>query len=480
MEQLKEAKSLLSAGDNQSAKKEGATPSAATPNSPARFDSPAASPSSHHPTETSKQSAAEEYDEGNSIVVDMTPRIKSEEEDRASLDQEKHGQAPTPTMATTAPVAIMTTEGSQSPTKVPTAPVAIMTTEGSQSPTKVATTPVAVMSTEGSQAAGSRANPLEIPKIDVDSHDSDSDEYDPEDTLIIPGFPCQLNRSTSPVKAADNGSGKAAEKPAESRLTSFDTTGLSVVPSRYIRHPFSNKNKMRLEQSETSSNPPTIDKPAMTKKPFTNLMTSTAPKKITTFEPPKQRIQKPGDTKKEVGLVIHSESGIQNTDSNMCIQKLKKPQLDNIISPAEVSNVISIMEDTPDQQVNEVEVIDLTTTTTRTKRSTSSKKRTASTMLRAADEPNPQAERSVRARLLQHAAPYNSSRAISDILQFEHVIITMTEAAIGSVTVSSFAGAGADEKTEECKEKYLGFLTSFIGSVGSLKGELLEIAEREE
>ncbi|OBT99784.2 hypothetical protein VE01_02081 [Pseudogymnoascus verrucosus] len=392
----------------------------------------------------------------------MTPRIKSEEEDRASLDQEKHGQAPTPTMATTAPVAIMTTEGSQSPTKV-------------------ATTPVAVMSTEGSQAAGSRANPLEIPKIDVDSHDSDSDEYDPEDTLIIPGFPCQLNRSTSPVKAADNGSGKAAEKPAESRLTSFDTTGLSVVPSRYIRHPFSNKNKMRLEQSETSSNPPTIDKPAMTKKPFTNLMTSTAPKKITTFEPPKQRIQKPGDTKKEVGLVIHSESGIQNTDSNMCIQKLKKPQLDNIISPAEVSNVISIMEDTPqDQQVNEVEVIDLTTTTTRTKRSTSSKKRTASTMLRAADEPNPQAERSVRARLLQHAAPYNSSRAISDILQFEHVIITMTEAAIGSVTVSSFAGAGADEKTEECKEKYLGFLTSFIGSVGSLKGELLEIAEREE
>lgn len=118
-----------------------------------------------------------------------------------------------------------------------------------------------------------------------------------------------------------------------------------VVPSRDLVHPFSNKNKKRLEQSETSSNPPTINKPAMIRKPFTNLMTSTAPKKIMTSEPPKQRVQKAGDMKKELGLVIHSESGIQNSDSDMGIQKLKKPQLDTVTSPAEASNSVTAMED---------------------------------------------------------------------------------------------------------------------------------------
>jgi hypothetical protein len=49
-----------------------------------------------------------------------------------------------------------------------------------------------------------------------------------------------------------------------------------------------------------------------------------------------------------------------------------------------------------------------------------------------------------------------------------------------SVTASSFAGVGADKKAAESKEKYLAFLTGFMGSVGGLKVELLEIAEREE
>lgn len=122
-----------------------------------------------------------------------------------------------------------------------------------------------------------------------------------------------------------------------------------VVPSRDLIHPFSNKNKKRLEQSETS-NPPTIDnKPAQVKKPFTNLMTTAVvPKKPKTFEPLKQRIQKPGDMKKELGMDIQVESGIQNVDSYMGIKNIdstKKPQQDAIISPAEVSNTVTAMED---------------------------------------------------------------------------------------------------------------------------------------
>lgn len=121
-----------------------------------------------------------------------------------------------------------------------------------------------------------------------------------------------------------------------------------VVPSRDLIHPFSNKNKKRLEQSETS-NPPTTDKPTQVRKPFTNLMTTaTVPKKLKTFEPPKQRIQKTGDMKKEFGMDIQVESGTRNVDSNKSIQDVvstKKLQQDAIISPVEVSNTVTAMED---------------------------------------------------------------------------------------------------------------------------------------
>ncbi|ELR06051.1 hypothetical protein VC83_08132 [Pseudogymnoascus destructans] len=483
VEQLKEAKSMLSGVDNQSAKKKGATPSAATPNTPAKFDSPTP-PSSPLKAKQAKkdkaqaagqellasigkasvESAAEDDDEGNSIVVDTAPRQKPNKKARASLGQEKHGQTPAPTMAAAALVAVMTTEGSQSPTKAPTVPVA-------------------VMSTKESQAPGSRANPLKESKINFVGHDSDSEDSGSEDTGIPPAILDLVNGNAPPAKATDNGFGKATEKPTKSRFATTETVGRMVVPSRELVHPFNNKKKKRLEQSETS-NPPTIDnKPTQVRKPFMNLMTSTAPKKIMTFEPPKQRIQKPGDMKKELGLVIHPGSGIQNADSNMGTQKLMRPQHDTVISPAEVSNAVTTMEDIQHQvqQVQQVEPTNPNTTTTRTQLPTSPKKRTASAMLRAADDPNPQVERSIRARLDQHAAPYNSSRAISDLLQFELVTKTLAQAAMESVTASSFAGVGGeDKKAEESKGKYLAFLTSFMASVRGLKRDLLEIAEREE
>lgn len=100
-------------------------------------------------------------------------------------------------------------------------------------------------------------------------------------------------------------------------------------------------------------------------------------------------------------------------------------------------------------------------------------------MLRAAEEPNPQAERSIRARL-EHAVPYGNERAISDLLQFERVIATITQATMESVAASSFASSngrtGQNMKAEDSKGEYLTFLTA----VGNLKERLLEIAEREE
>lgn len=105
-------------------------------------------------------------------------------------------------------------------------------------------------------------------------------------------------------------------------------------------------------------------------------------------------------------------------------------------------------------------------------------------MLRAAEEPNPQVERSMRARLEQHAAPYGNERAIADVLQFERVINTITQAAMESVTASSFASAsgrsGQELKAEDSKAEYISLLTSFMASVEKSKGRLLEIAEREE
>jgi hypothetical protein len=403
MEQLKEAKSMLSAGDNQSAKKKGATSTASTPNTTAKFDSPAPSSSPLKGKQVKKAkaqaagqellasigkasvAAAAEDDEETSIVVDTAPRPKPNKKARASLGQEKHGQNPTPTTATTAPVAVMSTEGSQSPTKAATAPVAVMSKDGSQAPTKVTTAPVAVMSkdgpqaptkvvtapvavmsTKGSQAPGPKAKPLKKSGINLAANYSDSDDSGSEDTGINNGILDLVNGNTAPAKAAAAKSRFATAEtvsnllfnlfffffPLFERCTNcmYPQTGRMVVPSRDLIHPFSNKNKKRLEQSETS-NPPIIDKPAQVRKPFTNLMTTAiVPKKPKTFEPPKQRIQKPGDMKKELGMDVQAESGIQdaNLDSKKGIQNVdstKKPQQDAIISPAEVSNTVTAMED---------------------------------------------------------------------------------------------------------------------------------------
>ncbi|OBT77111.1 hypothetical protein VF21_05068 [Pseudogymnoascus sp. 05NY08] len=498
MEQLKEAKSMLSAGDNQSAKMKGATPNAATPNTTATFDSPAP-PSSPLKGKQAKKdkaqaagqellasigkatvesdAAAAEDDGESSIVVDTAPRQKSNKKARASLDQATHGQAPAPKVATTAPVAVMSIEGSQSPTKVATAPVAIMPTEGSQSPTMAVTAPVAVMSTKGSRAPGPKAKPRKKSGVNVGGHDSDSEDSGSEDTGINAGI-LDLVNGNAPAKTAGNGFGKPTEKPTKARFATTETIGRMVVPSRDLVHPFSNKNKKRAEQSETS-NPPTIDKPAVIRKPFTNLMTTaTVPKKPKTFEPPKQRIQKAGDMKKELGMDIQVESGIQNVDST------KNPQHDTTISPAEVSNTVTAMEGIQQtqpvqqvQQVQTVEAIDPITTTIRTHLPTSPKKRTASTMLRAADEPNPQVERSIRARIEQRATLYNSERVLTDLLQYERVLVAFTEAHVEAVTASLVAG---DAKSEEAKMEFGKLLTEVKAVVGSLRGRLVEIAEREE
>lgn len=105
------------------------------------------------------------------------------------------------------------------------------------------------------------------------------------------------------------------------------------------------------------------------------------------------------------------------------------------------------------------------------------KKRTASTMLRAADEPNPQVERSIRARLEKLAAPYSCERVIADVLQFEHAVITRAEPAIEALAAGR---NGGDSKAEDTKAEYVTFLTEFNAIVGKFKGRLLEIAEMEE
>ena len=105
-------------------------------------------------------------------------------------------------------------------------------------------------------------------------------------------------------------------------------------------------------------------------------------------------------------------------------------------------------------------------------------------MLRAADEPNPQVQRSMRVRLEQHAAPYSNERAIADVLQFERIMTTITQTAMEAVTASSFASAsgrsGQESKAEDSKAEYMSLLTSFMASVEKSKARLLEIAEREE
>lgn len=195
----------------------------------------------------SLQSSAAADDEETSIVVDTAPRQKPNKKSRASLGQEKHGQIPTPTMAPTAPVAVMSTEGSQSPTKTATAPVAVFSKDGSQAPTKVttapvavmskdgpqaltkvATAPVAVMSTKGSQAPGPKAKTLKKSRIDLSGRGSDSDDSGSEDTGINTGILDLVNGNTASSKAADNGFGKGSEKPAKSRFATAETVSNSL------------------------------------------------------------------------------------------------------------------------------------------------------------------------------------------------------------------------------------------------------------
>lgn len=95
-DQLKEMKNMLSAGGTQSAKKKGVAPKSSAPNTPAKFDSSSA-PSSplkaKHAKKDKAQAAGQELlasigktyvkptaaedEEGNSIVVDTAPRVKS-------------------------------------------------------------------------------------------------------------------------------------------------------------------------------------------------------------------------------------------------------------------------------------------------------------------------------------------------------------------------------------------------------------------
>lgn len=126
-----------------------------------------------------------------------------------------------------------------------------------------------------------------------------------------------------------------------------------VVPSRELKHPFSNKHQKRLEQGETYKSP--TDKPAQIKKPFTNLMTSIPPKSKTS-EPPKRRIQKSGEMKEAIKMDFQTEPVIvQNTvDSNEGIQSsgplnpriqrggdMKKDAEMDIQAKASIQNIVS-------------------------------------------------------------------------------------------------------------------------------------------
>lgn len=139
-----------------------------------------------------------------------------------------------------------------------------------------------------------------------------------------------------------------------------------VVPSRELKHPFSNKHQKRLEQGETSKSP--TDKPAQIKKPFTNLMTS-IPSKPKTSEPPKRRIQKSGEMKEAIKMDFQAEPVIvQNTiDSNKGIQSkssrplnpriqrggdMKKDAEMDIQAKAAIQNVVSCKQGQLDDSIS--------------------------------------------------------------------------------------------------------------------------------
>jgi hypothetical protein len=97
-------------------------------------------------------------------------------------------------------------------------------------------------------------------------------------------------------------------------------------------------------------------------------------------------------------------------------------------------------------------------------------------MLRASDEPSPQVERSIRARLESRlAAPYNSERVYTDFLRYEKLITTLTEATIKDIPASDGADT-EDSNVVDSKAVY----EEILLSVGRAKERLLEIAARDE
>lgn len=98
-------------------------------------------------------------------------------------------------------------------------------------------------------------------------------------------------------------------------------------------------------------------------------------------------------------------------------------------------------------------------------------------MLRAADEPNPQVERSIRARIEQHTSLYNSEKVLTDLMQYERVLVSFTEAHVDAVIASLPAG---DAKFEDAKTEFGALLAEVKAVVGNLRGRLVAIAEREE
>lgn len=250
VDRLKEMKSMLSAS---------------TPNTPATYDSSAASPSPVKAKQAKKDraqaagqelllsvgkasvesTAAAEDEEELSITVDTAPKPKAKKKGRASLLQDKPPPTPPATMVATAPVAVMSTARSQTPAMASKVHVAVMSMEGSQAPgseagsplrldhperppptTMVPTAAVAAMATDGSQAAGLKANPLKKRWINTAGDDSDSEGSgaDDEDTGFATRALNVMNGIAAPTKVADNGWSKKAAKPATSRFAAEPTT----------------------------------------------------------------------------------------------------------------------------------------------------------------------------------------------------------------------------------------------------------------
>lgn len=97
-------------------------------------------------------------------------------------------------------------------------------------------------------------------------------------------------------------------------------------------------------------------------------------------------------------------------------------------------------------------------------------------MLHAADEPNPQVERSIRARVEQRSSPY-SEKAVTGVIQFERVITSFTEATIDGI--GAYGGDGGDEVAQVAKAGYRELLSSFLDGTGKLKERLMEISEKD-